>query len=112
MNTLDLGLIGNGTMASLIDARGEVVWMCTPRVDGDPTFCTLLNSAEGDSDFGFFTVELLNLERTEQEYLTNTPILVTRLYDFDGGCVEIHDFHPRFQPVSYTHLTLPTNREV
>jgi len=97
MNTLDLGLIGNGTMASLIDARGEVVWMCTPRVDGDPTFCTLLNSAEGDSDFGFFTVELLNLERTEQEYLTNTPILVTRLYDFDGGCVEIHDFHPRFQ---------------
>ncbi|MBC8086952.1 MAG: glycoside hydrolase family 15 protein [Phycisphaerae bacterium] len=97
MNTLDLGLIGNGTMASLINPLGEVVWMCTPRVDGDPTFCTLLNDAQNEEDFGFFTVELLNLERAEQEYLTNTPVLLTRLYDFDGACVEIRDFHPRFQ---------------
>lgn len=96
MNTLDLGLIGNGTMASLIDAHGDVVWMCTPRVDGDPTFCTLLNDALDADDFGLFKVELVNFARAEQEYLTNTPVLVTRLFDRDGACVELRDFHPRF----------------
>lgn len=97
MNTLDLGLIGNGTTASLIDPLGEIVWMCVPRVDGDPAFCTLLNELATESDFGFFTIEVTNLDRSEQEYLPNTPVLVTRLYDHDGGCVEITDLHPRFR---------------
>jgi GH15 family glucan-1,4-alpha-glucosidase len=42
-------------------------------------------------------VELLESVRQEQEYLVNTPILVTRLYDRDGACVEITDFAPRFR---------------
>lgn len=97
MNTLDLGLIGNGTMASLINETGEIVWMCVPRVDGDPAFCTLLNEAKSAEDFGFFAIDLLSFERSEQSYLPNTPVLVTKLFDSDGGCVEITDFHPRFQ---------------
>lgn len=97
MNTLDLGLIGNGTMASLVDPVGEIVWMCVPRVDGDPAFCTLLNEVETEDDYGFFSIELSNLQRSEQAYLPNTPVLVTRLYDHEGGCVEITDLHPRFQ---------------
>jgi hypothetical protein len=33
----------------------------------------------------------------EQRYLRNTPILVTRLTDADGGVAEIFDFCPRFE---------------
>src|SRR2546430_6973458 len=40
---------------------------------------------------------LVDFARSEQEYLTNTTILVTRLYDRRGGAVEITDFAPRFR---------------
>jgi GH15 family glucan-1,4-alpha-glucosidase len=93
---LDLGLIGNCGIAALVDGAGEIVWGCMPRADGDPVFCSLLRARESDSDFGFFALDLADLARSEQEYLGNTPILVTRLYDRSGGAVEITDFAPRF----------------
>ncbi|HLA90724.1 MAG TPA: glycoside hydrolase family 15 protein [Gemmatimonadaceae bacterium] len=96
MTSLDLGLIGNGTIGALVDPRGEIVWACFPRFDGDPVFCSLLRERARDEDFGFFAVELLDLVHDEQEYLVNTPILVTRLCDRAGGCIEITDFAPRF----------------
>src|SRR5258705_6667107 len=91
MTTLDLALVGNGTIGGLIDPGGSVVWACFPRFDGDPAFCTLLGGA------GEFSVELADSTRQEQEYLPNTPILVTRLFDESGGAVEITDFAPRFR---------------
>jgi len=95
--SLDLALIGNGTVGALVDPLGEVVWACFPRFDGDPAFCSLLRERTRDDDFGFLAVELLDCARQEQEYLVNTPILVTRLYDRAGGGVEITDFAPRFR---------------
>jgi GH15 family glucan-1,4-alpha-glucosidase len=94
--SLDLALIGNGTIGCLVNPQGEIVWGCFPRLDGDPVFCSLLR-APGDPDFGFLAIDLVDLERIEQEYLVNTPILVTRLYDRTGGCVEVIDFAPRFR---------------
>src|SRR5205823_2155327 len=88
---------GNGALAALIEPRGEVVWACFPRFDGDPVFCTLLRERAGEDDCGFFSIELLDVVRDEQEYLEHTPILVTRLHDRHGGSVEITDFLPRFQ---------------
>jgi trehalose-phosphatase len=41
-NTLDLGLVGNGSFGALLDGRGRVVWSCLPAFDGDPAFCALL----------------------------------------------------------------------
>jgi len=41
-NSLELGLIGNCRIGALIDERGEIVWSCLPRFDGDPVFCSLL----------------------------------------------------------------------
>jgi GH15 family glucan-1,4-alpha-glucosidase len=93
MRTLDLALIGNGTVGALIDARATISWGCFPRFDGDPVFCVLLKDAD---DYGFFAVELADCARTEQHYLENTAILVTRLYDRHGGAVEVTDFAPRF----------------
>jgi GH15 family glucan-1,4-alpha-glucosidase len=91
MSSLDLALVGNGTIATLIDPAGDIVWGCFPRFDGDPAFCALLGGS------GEFSVELADVARHEQEYLPNTPILVTRLFDSSGGAVEITDFAPRFR---------------
>ena len=93
MRTLDLALIGNGTVGALVDAQANITWGCFPRFDGDPVFCALLKDTD---DYGFFAVELADCERTEQHYLENTAILVTRLYDRHGGAVEVTDFAPRF----------------
>lgn len=46
MTTLDLALVGNGTIGALVDRAADIVWCCVPRFDGDPVFCSLL---KGDS---------------------------------------------------------------
>ena len=93
MRSLELALIGNCNIGALVDAHASITWGCFPRFDGDPVFCTLLKDSD---DYGFSSVELLDCERTEQEYLENTAILVTRLFDRHGGVVEVTDFAPRF----------------
>jgi GH15 family glucan-1,4-alpha-glucosidase len=91
---LDLGLVGNGSFAALIDARARVVWGCVPAFDGDPTFCALLSPKREGGDFA---VELEGFARSEQAYLDNTAILRTVLHDASGGAVEITDFAPRWR---------------
>ena len=93
MSNLDLALIGNCTIGALVDARANITWGCFPRFDGDPVFCSLLRETD---DYGYFAIELADCERTEQNYLENTAILLTRLYDRHGGAIEITDFAPRF----------------
>ena len=98
MSGLDLALIGNSSVAALLDARARIVWSCLPRFDSDPAFCALLRTEDGSEDrAGLFEVDLADFERSEQAYIAHTPILRTRLYDRHGGAVEITDFAPRFQ---------------
>ncbi|NWG45706.1 MAG: glycoside hydrolase family 15 protein [Alphaproteobacteria bacterium] len=113
---LDLGVIGNGSISALIDTRGRYVWACQPRFDGDPVFCALLDDKpfEDEAAFGFFEVDLARLVRSEQRYIRNTAVLVTRLEDDRGGVVEIIDFAPRFRqfgrtyrPQAYARLVCP-----
>ncbi len=98
MSSLELGVIGNSSIAALIDELGRVVWYCLPRFDGDPVFCALVggNQETEDGPRGVYEIEVENLTRSEHEYVTNTAILLTRLYDSNGGAVEITDFAPRF----------------
>jgi hypothetical protein len=97
MTSLDLALVGNGTIGALIDSGGQIVWTCFPRFDGDPTFCSLLQPHSPGAEVGFFDVDLIDPAGHEQEYLADTPILVTRLHDKLGGAVEITDCAPRFR---------------
>ncbi len=107
MTTLDdLALIGNSSVAALINGTGEIVWACLPRFDSDAVFCSLLKPRESDADGGFATVELIEFARSEQHYVTNTAILITRLYDRRGGAIEITDFAPRFR--QYGRMYCPT----
>ena len=94
--TLDLALIGNGGVGALVDVRGDIVWSCVPRFDGEPVFHALLGSPSGQLEDGRFGVRLENLARTEQAYDPGTAILRTRLYDQAGESIEITDFAPRF----------------
>lgn len=96
MSTLDLAIIGNCQTAALVDHKARIVWSCYPGFDGDPVFCDLLGGSE-PCESGFFDVVLEDLESTEQNYLTNTPILETVLRDRHGGAIKIVDFAPRFR---------------
>ena len=112
VHTLDLGVVGNGSFAALIDARARVVWGCLPAFDGDPAFCALLSPRQHPG--GDFAIELEDFERAEQHYIANTAVLRTVLHDSRGGSVEILDFAPRwrqngrfYRPVSLLRRLTP-----
>ena len=93
-SSLELGLIGNGSVAALVDPQARIVWGCVPAFDGDPVFCGLLSPREHQG--GDWTIELENFVSAEQSYISNTAILRTVLRDASGGAVEIVDFAPRW----------------
>ncbi len=93
-SNLELGVIGNCTLAALVDRQACINWCCFPHFDGDPGFCSLLEPRNGGGDWSF---ELEGFDHAEQHYEGNTAILVTRLHDRHGGCVEITDFAPRYR---------------
>jgi GH15 family glucan-1,4-alpha-glucosidase len=95
--SLELAAIGNCQVSALVDELGRMVWACMPRFDGDPVFCALLTGDQQQVERGVFEIVLEDFDRAEQNYVTNTPILETRLYDTRGGCIKIVDFAPRFE---------------
>ena len=122
MSRADLSLwpIGNCQVSALVDSAAGFVWGCAPRVDGDPLFCALLSpkgdaaAGGGDAARGEWRLALENQVGAEQHYLRNTPILVTRLTDAEGGVAEIFDFCPRFEtsgrmyrPVAFCRIVRP-----
>jgi GH15 family glucan-1,4-alpha-glucosidase len=96
-STMDMALIGNCQIGALVDGLGEIVWCCLPRFDGDPAFCSLLQEHTSGEGHGYCVVELLDQVLSEQSYLANSAVLVTRLTDTRGGIVEFTDFAPRFR---------------
>ncbi|MGV3458107.1 glycoside hydrolase family 15 protein [Sphingomonas sp.] len=113
---LDLWPIGNCQVSALIDRAGRFVWACAPKVDGDPLFSSLLDGRDPRSDdaVGLWAIDLEDCASVEQHYLTNTPILVTRMTDSNGSAIEITDFCPRFErlgrmyrPVAFARIVRP-----
>nr|MBA3342027.1 glycoside hydrolase family 15 protein [Gemmatimonadaceae bacterium] len=93
----DLALVGNGTIGALVSESAEISWMCVPHFDGDPVFCSLLRGESRPDYDGAYVVELMDMVTTEQLYLADTPILITRFFDRAGGCIQVTDFSPRFE---------------
>jgi GH15 family glucan-1,4-alpha-glucosidase len=94
MSSLDLAVIGNCAIASLIDRNARHVWFCFPRIDADPVFCALVDG-EAPSH-GFMDVVVRDAVATSQSYVSNTAVLETDITDRRGGKVRICDFAPRF----------------
>ena len=112
MSSLELWPIGNCQVSALIDTKGDYVWGCVPRVDGDPLFSSLLGGEE--AQHGFWAIDLEGCRTVEQSYERNTPILRTRKTDENGGSIEVIDFCPRFRrlgrayrPVAFVRIVRP-----
>src|SRR5262245_13946741 len=71
----DLGLIGDGTTAALVGLDGTIPWLCLPRFDSEPLFCSLLDDTRG----GFFAVAPEEVIEARQRYEPDTAVLVTEL---------------------------------
>ncbi|MFT0893020.1 glycoside hydrolase family 15 protein [Pseudochelatococcus sp. G4_1912] len=95
MNNLDLGVIGNGTIAALVDERASIVWMCYPRLDGDPVFHSLLGHTQQGA--GGFDIVLDGFKSSKRIYRHNTAILETELEAEDGSRIRVTDTVPRFK---------------
>ncbi|MGQ0675423.1 MAG: glycoside hydrolase family 15 protein [Rhodospirillales bacterium] len=95
MKHLDLAVIGNCNVASLVNPNGRHVWFCYPRLDGDPLFSALVDGTEPTG--GFMDIELANQASYEQRYLRNSAVLETVLTDRDGAKLAIIDLAPRFK---------------
>ena len=95
MSSLDLGVIGNCAIASLIDRKGRHVWHGIGRLDGDPVFNALLGG--DDPQGGFMDVVVAGAKDIgRQRYLHNTAILET-VIEGSSGTVRLVDFAPRFR---------------
>ncbi|QDX26222.1 glycoside hydrolase family 15 protein [Sphingomonas suaedae] len=115
---LDLWPIGNCQVSALIDRAGRFVWGCVPKVDGDPLFASLIDGRDPRSAdaVGLWAIDLEDCASIEQHYVTNTPILITRMTDSNGSAIEITDFCPRFErlgrmyrPVAFARIVRPVS---
>jgi GH15 family glucan-1,4-alpha-glucosidase len=95
LSGLDLAVIGNCAVASLIARNGRHVWFCFPRLDGDPVFTALLDGE--DPQRGFSDVVLRDEAKWSQAYVTNTAIVETIGSDKEGHQLKITDFAPRHE---------------
>jgi GH15 family glucan-1,4-alpha-glucosidase len=91
LTTLRHGLIGNGSLLSLIAPTGAIEWLCLPRFDSPSVFARLLDERAG----GVFRILSEGVETAgEMAYLPNTNILRTR-FQAPEGQWEMLDFAPR-----------------
>jgi GH15 family glucan-1,4-alpha-glucosidase len=71
----DLGLIGDGATVALVGLDGSIHWLCLPRFDSEPVFCSLLDRERG----GHFTITPDELTEARHHYQPDTGVLVTEL---------------------------------
>jgi GH15 family glucan-1,4-alpha-glucosidase len=95
MSGLDLAVVGNCAVASLISTTARHQWFCFPRLDSEPVFNALLGGM--DPERGFMDVLLRDQTGSRQRYLRNTAVLETVLTDASGGAIRILDVAPRFR---------------
>src|SRR5262245_65345792 len=76
----DLGLIGDGTTAALVDLDGSIPWLCLPRFDSEPVFCRLLDVGKG----GHFLVAPERIVEARHYYEPDTAVLHTEFRTTDG----------------------------
>jgi GH15 family glucan-1,4-alpha-glucosidase len=58
------GLIGDGATAAVVGRDGTIAWMCVPRFDSAPLFCSILDREEG----GRFRLAPEGLRESAQRY--------------------------------------------
>jgi GH15 family glucan-1,4-alpha-glucosidase len=77
----DHGLIGDGATAALVGRDGAISWLCVPRFDSPPLFCSILDPERG----GRFTVAPEGHLKSAQRYEEDTGVLVTEMQTVSGS---------------------------
>jgi GH15 family glucan-1,4-alpha-glucosidase len=91
------GLIGNMRSAALVATDGSIDWYCYPHFHSPSIFAAILDDKKGGS---FQICPIETPARTQQFYLPETNVLVTRFFGTDGE-VEVTDFMPiTFVPIA------------
>ncbi len=71
----DHGLIGDGATAALVGLDGAIWWMCLPRFDSPPVFCSILDRKRG----GRFVMTPDGLVEARQRYEPDSGVLATEM---------------------------------
>jgi GH15 family glucan-1,4-alpha-glucosidase len=85
----DHGIVGDLHTAALVGVDGTIDWLCLPRFDAPSVFASILDDERG----GHFALRPLNSTRSQQLYLPDTNVLLTRFLCPDG-VAETTDFMP------------------
>ncbi len=85
----DHGIIGNLRTAALVGADGTVDWLCLPRFDSPSVFAAILDDEKG----GHFRLKPRSYARSQQLYLPDTNVLLTRFLSPEG-VAEVLDLMP------------------
>nr|MBA3966037.1 glycoside hydrolase family 15 protein [Nitrospirales bacterium] len=103
----DHGLIGDGATAALVGRDGGLSWLCVPRFDSPPLFCSLLDAARG----GGFTVTPEGLLESRQFYEPDTAVLVTEMRS-RSGVLRLTDFCPLIAGANLSDHLPATRNEI
>ena len=82
----DVGFISNQLTSSLIDKNGNVLWLCFPRFDSDPSLAYLLDESNG----GVFRISPI-LQFSSLHKYTAPNVLHTNFKTSEGSA-DINDF--------------------
>jgi GH15 family glucan-1,4-alpha-glucosidase len=85
----DHGIIGDLHTAALVGTDGTVDWLCLPAFDSPSVFCSILDDEKG----GHFSLHPMEYIRSQQLYLPETNVLLTRFLSAEG-VAEVLDFMP------------------
>jgi alpha,alpha-trehalase len=85
----DHGLIGDETACALVSGDGSIDWWCTPTLDAESVFASLLDPASG----GEFSIRPVGSWESEQSYVPRTNVLRT-VFETASGRATLTDFFP------------------
>src|SRR5829696_2000382 len=85
----DHGVIGNLYTAALVGTDGTIDWLCLPAFDSPSVFCSILDDEKG----GHFALRPVDYTSSQQLYLPDTNVLLTRYFS-PAGLAETLDFMP------------------
>ena len=74
------GVIGDLHTAALVGTDGTVDWLCLPAFDSPSVFCSILDDEKG----GHFELKPDRYGRSQQLYLPDTNVLLTRFLSPEG----------------------------
>ena len=94
----DHGIIGDLYTAALVGADGTIDWLCLPRFDAPSVFAAILDDEKG----GHFYLRPESYARSQQLYLPDTNVLLTRFLSPEG-VAEVVDFMPVMGPRERRH---------